>query len=63
MEYAYLWNDLPSEERQRLMPYAIESQILHMEQVKQVVIRNHKKQLAEINDWQNNLKRELQKRT
>lgn len=58
-QFSYLWNNLPKEERVRLMPHAAESQLLHIEQVKRVIIRNHKRQLKEINDWQNNIRKEL----
>lgn len=46
-----LWNDLPFEERQRLMPYMIESQILHIWQCKQKAILAHKSHMKELNDW------------
>ena len=52
----HLWNELPSEERHRLMPYMIESQILHIEQVKKKAMDNHKKFIAELDAWIKNLK-------
>lgn len=60
-EYKYtdLWNDLPDEERHRLNFHAIEQQILHIEQAKSVLIRNHKKALKEFNDQIKNLEQFL----
>ena len=56
-----LWNDLPLEERERLMPYQVESQILHIRKCKEVAIRNHKRLMRELDDWIKNLERELPK--
>jgi len=56
-----LWNDLSDAERKRLMPYQIESQILHMRQCREVAVRNHKRQLRELDEWIKNLERELSK--
>ena len=57
--HSKLWNDLPPEQRQRLMPYHIESQILHIRQCKAVAIRNHKRHMRELDDWIKNLERGL----
>ncbi len=54
-----LWNDLPAEERKRIMPHMIESQILHIWQCKQKAILAHKKSMKEFDDWMANLRREL----
>lgn len=54
-EHTHLWNDLPREERQRLMPYMIENQWLHIWQVKQKAIAAHKKHMKELDDWMKNL--------
>lgn len=59
MKYKKLWNDLAIEERKRLMPYQIESQILHLRQGREVAVRNHKRHLRELDDWIKNLEQEL----
>lgn len=41
-DYKHLWNDLPKEQRVKLMPHMIESQIMHIEQTKLKAIRHHK---------------------
>lgn len=60
-DHSSLWNNLPFEERTRLMPYMIESQILHIWQCKQKAIAAHKKHMRELDDWIANLKRDLPK--
>jgi len=60
-DFTHLFNDLPKEERARLMPHMMESQLLHIEQVKLVLVRSHRKALKEINDWQNNIRKDLVK--
>ncbi len=40
-KHTHLWNDLPQEERHRLMPYMMEAQILHIQQTKQKAIEAH----------------------
>jgi hypothetical protein len=57
----HLWNDLPLEERKRLMPHAMESQLLHIWQCKQKAIAAHKKHMKELDDWMANIKRDLDK--
>lgn len=59
--FDYLWNDLPIDERKRLMPYMIESQKLHIIQCKNKAIAAHKKHMAEINDWLESLDQELRR--
>ena len=61
--HTHLWNDLPIEERARLMPYEQESQVLHLCQVRNLMIRNHKRALAEIDDWIGNIQDDLPKQT
>jgi len=61
MSFSYLWNDLPKEERRRLMPHAIESQLVHIQQCKIRAIKHHKNHMREINALQNELKKELGK--
>jgi len=58
-DFDHVWNDMPFEERQRLMPHFLEAQILHIWQVKQKTIASHKKLLAELNDWENNIRNAL----
>lgn len=50
MKHSHLWNDLPDEERARLMPHMTESHILHIEQCKLKAIAAHKKHMKELND-------------
>lgn len=55
-EHSDLWNNLPKEERIRLMPHMIESQILHIEQTKLKAIKSHKGFLDDCNNQIKNLK-------
>ena len=57
--FEHLWNDLPFEERKRLMPAMIESQKLHIWQCKQKAISAHKKHIKELDSWIKNLDDEL----
>lgn len=57
--YTHLWNDLPAEERHRLMPNAMETQILHIWQCKQKAIAAHKRHMKELDDWMASIKQEL----
>ena len=57
--FSYLWNDLPIDERKRLMPVMIESQKLHIWQCKQKAISAHKKHIKELDSWIKNLDDEL----
>lgn len=59
--FDHLWNDMPKEERFRLMPHAVETQKLHIEQCKNIAIRNHKRHMAELNAWMRNLDEDLEK--
>lgn len=38
-----LWNNLPYDERARLMPYQIQTHILHLEQAKALAVRAHRR--------------------
>lgn len=58
-KHTNLWNDLPDEERDRLMPHQIETQILHIEQVRAVLVTNHKKTLAQLDKWISNCRNAL----
>lgn len=60
-DFSHLWNDLPYEERMRLMPYSIQSQLLHIWQCKLTAIAAHKAHMKELDDWAKNLSRELEK--
>ncbi len=60
--HTHLWNDLPIEERLRLHPYMIETQIRHLEQAKRVAIEAHQKYLRDMNDWIGNLKSKLKEK-
>jgi len=59
--FSYLWNDLPFEERSRLMPHMIEAQKLHIWQCKQKAIEAHKAHMKALDDLLKNLDRELNK--
>lgn len=60
-DFTHLWNDMPYEERDRLMPYAIENELLHMWKSKQMAIEYHKKHMKEIDAHMANLEQELDK--
>lgn len=60
-DHTHLWNDMPFEERDRLMPHAMESQLKHIWQCKQKAIQAHKRHMKELDDWMANIKRELDK--
>ena len=59
--HTHLWNDLPESERHRLMPSMMETQLLHIWQCKQKAIAAHKKHMKELDDWMENIKRDLDK--
>ena len=58
-DFSHLWNDLPIEERKRLMPHMVESQLLHIWQVKQKAIDAHEGHMRELDAWMKNLEQEL----
>ena len=60
-KYTHLLNDMPKEERERLIPYEMEKHILHLEQAKIVMVRNHKRMIREMDDWIKNIKNSLKK--
>lgn len=62
-EHSHLWNDLPLSERERLMPHQIETQIQHLEQCRAMIVRNHERQVREIDDWIKNCRKSLQQAT
>ena len=47
-DHSHLWNNLPIEQRQHLMPYQIESHIRFLQQARSVMVRHQKAQLAEL---------------
>lgn len=47
-EHTHLWNDLPDEERSRLLPYLLQSEINIMKQIRAKAVKHHEAQLAEI---------------
>ena len=55
-DYSHLWSDLPKEQRIKLMPHMLESQIMHIEQTKLKAIRHHKAFLDDCNAQIKNLK-------
>lgn len=61
-EHSHLWNNLPFEERKRLMPYQIQSQMLHVVQCREKAVRAHKRHMKELDDLLTNLERELKRR-
>ena len=60
-KHSDLWNDLPTEERKRLMPQVMESQLLHIWQCKQKAITAHKRHMKELDEWMANIKLDLDK--
>lgn len=58
-EFSCLWNELPDDERIRLMPYMIESQILHIWQCKQKAIKAHDAHLRQLDEWMCQLQKDL----
>jgi hypothetical protein len=59
--HTHLWNDLSWEERHQLMPYMLESQILHIQQTMQKAIEAHNKFLQSCNDQINNINNSLER--
>lgn len=61
-DHTHLWNDLPFEERKRLMPHAMESQILHIWQCKQKAIDAHKAHMKQLDEWMASIRSDLDRR-
>lgn len=59
--HTHLWNDLPYEERKRLMPHMIESQRRHIIQCRNKAVEAHKKHLKSLDEWVKSLDDELSK--
>ena len=60
-EHNHLFSEMPVEERKRLMPYMIETQILHLQQARSMIVAAHKAELRKLDDWIANCKRHLKK--
>ena len=60
-EFDHLWNDLPLDERKRLTPYQLESQIRHLRTARKTIVKGHARTLADIDQWIGNLETELRK--
>ena len=60
-DFNHLWNDLPFDERTRLMPFMLETQLLHVWQGKEKAIRAHKSHMRELDSLIKNLNSELNK--
>jgi hypothetical protein len=58
-KHDHLFNDLPFEERKRLAPYMIESQIRHLAQARALIVRAHNAELRELDLWIQNCERSL----
>ncbi len=59
--FKYLWNDLPGEERKRLMPHMVEAQKLHIWQCKLKAVKAHNTHMKDLDDWAANLEQEIDK--
>lgn len=60
-QHTHLWNDLPYEERKRLMPHMIESQRRHILQCRKKAVDAHKKHMKSLDELVKNLDNELSK--
>lgn len=58
-DFDYLWNDLPLDERDRLMPHMIEAQKLNVWKCKQKAVSAHRKHMKELDAWLASLDNEL----
>lgn len=61
--HSHLWNDLPIEERNRLMPFELEVQLRHIASCRVKAVYAHKRHLKELDDWSGNILSELRKIT
>lgn len=57
--FSHLWNDMPFDERLRLMPFEIESQIRHLKGARAIIVSGHNQTLAKMDKWIANLERSL----
>jgi len=58
--HSHLWNDLPFDERKRLMPYQIECHIRHLEQARRMAVEAHQRLLADMDGVIANCKKALE---
>lgn len=56
-----VWNEMSPEHRSRLQPYMIDSHILHLQQVRTIIVKHHQAELRELDKWIQNLKEDLRK--
>jgi hypothetical protein len=61
-QHSHLWNDMPFDERKRLMPYAIETHILHLTQTRAMIVEGHRATLDRLDSQIKNLRNDLAKR-
>lgn len=62
-KFTHLWNDMPQEERTRLMPFMIEHQILHLWQARDAALKAHKAHIDNLDSWIRNLNESLKNMT
>jgi len=60
-DHSDLWNDLPQDERKRLMPHQIQRQIIHIMSCRKMACDSHKRHMRELDEWIATLKRNLEK--
>lgn len=60
-KFTHLWNDLPYDERERLMPYMIEQHLFHLWQCRAKAARHHEAHIKSIDDHMDSLKQGLAK--
>lgn len=61
-QHSHLWNDMPFDERKRLMPHMIENHILHLTQTRMMVVEGHRATLERLDSQIKNLRNDLAKR-
>ena len=61
IDHTNLWNDMPMEERLRLLPYVRELQLHVIMNCKQQAIRAHEAHIRGLDDWMDNIGRDLDK--
>ncbi len=59
-EYSHRFNDLSYDERQKLIPYLIESQILHVKNCKFKALVAHRKLMDDYDKHINSMKEDLE---
>ena len=61
-QHSHLWNDMPFDERKRLMPHVIENHILHLTQTRTMIVAGHRATLDQLDSQIKNLRNDLAKR-